>query len=546
MSKCQEKVETLLFSLGSDLEKFVGKLRLNRIKQFGHTINSELLSEILYSESGLNIFSKKDLRWELLLRNYMDFIDKIPQNSNQDIQESLKKFNNFSWGQNSESKGFLDLFDLGEYQITYSKKIIKSEDDVNIDKCLYPYQNWIRKQINIFFLNKNKSKLLVQMPTGSGKTKTMLEAVCDHIRQNENSNTTIVWLAHSEELCEQAATSFEEIWSKLGSENAQIIRLWGGNSPKDFDSISKPTFVVSSFQTAYSMTKTLSDKKFSIFAKVKSNCSLMIVDEAHQSTAPTYKTAIELFSKQNTKIVGLTATPGRHHIGADGSATKELVNFYQGNKIGIVDDSGQALDDPISYLTKKGILSKTNDFSIDHKPDISLTNEEIYQLQSALDIPSSVLKKLGEDVVRTSKIVVSALKESEEKGRPTIIFAPSKDNAIDLALFIRLQGGDARAVVGETPTADRSQYINDFKDGKLKVLVNFGVLTTGFDAPNIRSVIIARPTSSVVLYSQMLGRGLRGPKMGGTEDCNMIDIHDNINNMPQSSKAYTFFDKFYK
>ena len=83
-----------------------------------------------------------------------------------------------------------------------------------------------------------------------------MKAVCDHIRQNENSNTTIVWLAHSEELCEQAATSFEEIWSKLGSENAQIIRLWGGNSPKDFDSISKPTFVVSSFQTAYSMTKT--------------------------------------------------------------------------------------------------------------------------------------------------------------------------------------------------------------------------------------------------------------------------------------------------
>ena len=396
-----------------------------------------------------------------------------------------------------------------------------------------------------FLVEPKSSKLLVQMPTGSGKTRTSMEAVCDHIRQNESSNTTIVWLAHSEELCEQAANSFQEMWAKLGSENAQIIRLWGGNSPKNFESISQPTFVVSSFQTAYSMTKTMSDQKFAIFAKIKSNCSLMIVDEAHQSIAPTYQTAIELFVNNNTKIVGLTATPGRHHLGADPEQTIKLGNFYENNLINILDDDGNKLSDPISYLTEKGILSKTNDFSIDHDSEISLTSKEIQQLESSLDIPSSILKKLGEDVIRSTKIVLSALNESEKKGCPTIIFAPSKDNAIDLALFIRLQGGDARAIVGDTPTADRSRYINDFKNGRLKVLVNFGVLTTGFDAPNIKSVIIARPTTSVVLYSQMLGRGLRGTLMGGTSECNMIDIHDNINNMPQSSQAYSFFDKFY-
>jgi len=80
----------------------------------------------------------------------------------------------------------------------------------------------------------------------------------------------------------------------------------------------------------------------------------------------------------------------------------------------------------------------------------------------------------------------------------------------------------------------------------LKILVNYGVLTTGFDAPSIEAVIIARPTTSVVLYSQMLGRGLRGTKMGGTKDCTIIDVNDNIANMPDSSNAYMFFNTFFQ
>ena len=117
--------------------------------------------------------------------------------------------------------------------------------------------------------------------------------------------------------------------------------------------------------------------------------------------------------------------------------------------------------------------------------------------------------------------------------------------AIDIALSIRLSGGSARAIVGTTPSSDRAQSIKDFKDSNLKVLVNFGVLTTGFDAPNIKAVIIARPTTSIVLYSQMLGRGLRGPLMGGEDECDIIDIKDNIINMPSSNQAYMFFKEYF-
>ena len=547
MSDCQEKVEDLLFTLDiADLSKYVSSSRLRRIKQFGHAINTELICGILYDELGLNVFNLKDLRKDLLLQYYPKFLDIIKQTPEQDISLAIEKYNNFTWGNNTRSINFLKLFNLDEFPINISKVKTKSQNNVDIIKCLYPYQNWIRKKINSFFLDVNYSKALVQMPTGSGKTRTMLEAVCDHIRQNENSNTTIVWLAHSEELCEQAASSFEEMWKKLGSESAQVLRLWGGKHPNDFDSVIKPTFVVTSFQTAFAMIGTKKNVNFSNYARIKSNCSLMIVDEAHQSTAPTYKTAIELFARHGTKIVGLTATPGRHHIGADGSSTVKLAKFYENNLIGIVDDNGHKLEDPISYLTKKGVLSKTVDFAIDHDPKITLTNAEAKSLELSLDIPEKILKKLGEDVIRTSKIVAVALKQSEIHGHPTIIFAPSKENAIDIALFIRLQNGDARAIVGDTPSIERSQYIKDFKKGNLKVLVNFGVLTTGFDSPNIESVIIARPTTSVVLYSQMLGRGIRGELMGGTSSCNIIDVHDNIINMPSTKDAFKFFDKFYK
>ena len=69
----------------------------------------------------------------------------------------------------------------------------------------------------------------------------------------------------------------------------------------------------------------------------------------------------------------------------------------------------------------------------------------------------------------------------------------------------------AVSITGETNNKFRQESIEAFKQGKINVLTNFGVLTTGFDSPNIDAVIVARPTFSLVLYSQMIGRGLRGP-----------------------------------
>ena len=166
-------------------------------------------------------------------------------------------------------------------------------------------------------------------------------------------------------------------------------------------------------------------------------------------------------------------------------------------------------------------------------------------MERLLDIPKSVLKKLGEDARRTNLIVTQAIKLSVEKKFPTIIFAPSKESAVDIATILRLKDVNAASITSDTPRFDRKLNIEKFKDGEVSILVNFGVLTTGFDAPNIKAVIVARPTMSVVLYSQMIGRGLRGPMMGGEDECYLIDVKDNLVNMPEANQAFTYFDEYY-
>ena len=102
-------------------------------------------------------------------------------------------------------------------------------------------------------------------------------------------------------------------------------------------------------------------------------------------------------------------------------------------------------------------------------------------------------------------------------------------------------------VIGNMLPQDRANAIASFKDrdNPVNILIHYEVLTTGFDATNIKCVFIARPTQSVVLYSQMLGRGLRGPQMGGNEECLLIDIKDNLQKYNESL-AFSHFNNYWK
>src|SRR6266851_6525083 len=108
---------------------------------------------------------------------------------------------------------------------------------------------------------------------------------------------------------------------------------------------------------------------------------------------------------------------------------------------------------------------------------------------------------------------------AEDSRNLILYFGPSVRDAECMAYLLRERNIPAAVVSGSTREATRRLVIGRFKRAEIRVLCNCEVLTTGFDAPRVTHVVVARPTVSQVLYEQMVGRGLRGVKFGGTQVC---------------------------
>ena len=98
---------------------------------------------------------------------------------------------------------------------------------------------------------------------------------------------------------------------------------------------------------------------------------------------------------------------------------------------------------------------------------------------------------------------------------------------------------------GETPPHTRRDFIKRFQDGEIRVLCNYNVLTTGFDAPKTDMIFISRNIFSPVRYMQIVGRGLRGPANGGTERCRVVTVCDNLGRY-DGKRAHHYFVKYYR
>ena len=125
--------------------------------------------------------------------------------------------------------------------------------------------------------------------------------------------------------------------------------------------------------------------------------------------------------------------------------------------------------------------------------------------------------------------VLAAIEELVGTGhRRVLVFAASVAHARVLTAILVVRDIRSEVVTGSTPERVRDRAIRTFKSDAEEpmVLVNFGVLTTGFDAPKASAAVIARPTKSLVLYSQMVGRAIRGPKAGGTDACEIVTVVD--------------------
>ena len=103
-------------------------------------------------------------------------------------------------------------------------------------------------------------------------------------------------------------------------------------------------------------------------------------------------------------------------------------------------------------------------------------------------------------------------------------------------------------VTGETNLIERRNNIELFKQEKsnMNIIINYGVLTTGFDAPKANVAIIGRPTQSVTLYSQMVGRVMRGKKAGGKKECKVVTVKDPIYGFRDMSQSFTYWEELWK
>ena len=134
------------------------------------------------------------------------------------------------------------------------------------------------------------------------------------------------------------------------------------------------------------------------------------------------------------------------------------------------------------------------------------------------DLPQGLLDIIARDDQRNI-IIADYLQKLNKDRKQVLYFAPNVEQSKFMCAVMIAMGAKAAHVDGHTPIEYRREVVAKFRKSYLNFIFNFDVFSAGFDAPNIDAVFIARPTSSIVRHQQMIGRGLRGPKMGGTENC---------------------------
>ena len=362
----------------------------------------------------------------------------------------------------------------------------------------------------------DERRAVLHLPTGVGKTRTAMHVVAASLRDHEPS--VVVWLASGKELLEQAVLAFKEAWMHLGARPLQIGTMWGGRMP-DLDRFSDGFLAVGLAKGWAVISRTDPDWALRLSRRVR----LVVFDEAHQSVASTYRRITEeLTLDYRCALLGLTATPGR--TWADIDKDGELAEFFAGNKV-TLEVPGK---NPIEHLVDNGFLARPNFRTLLSRPGFSFGEKELARIARGLDIPEEIVTALSMSEQYVTA-VLGAVEELLDAGhRRVLVFAATVEHARTLSAILVARDVRSNVVTGLTPVRTREHAIRTFKsdDEVPMVLVNFGVLTTGFDAPKASAVVIARPTRSVVLFSQMVGRAIRGPKAGGTETCEVVTVVD--------------------
>jgi len=363
--------------------------------------------------------------------------------------------------------------------------------------------------------SSKETRVLLHMPTGSGKTRTAMQIIVRMLQ--ENPEKIVIWLAYSEELCEQAAQEFEQAWVSQGDRDIQVQRFWGDYN--DSDGFITEGFMVAGLSKMHSLVKKADPR----LPKLADSACLVVIDEAHQAIAETYQLVLEILAKNlDSRILGLTATPGRTWNDPDKDAL--LADFFNRTKVTL---KINGYDSPITYLIDEGYLAQPEFEKLEISNQNLFSPGELRELQKALEIPTHILKKLGEDDIRNLKIITK-LEDLVKSHKRILVFAATVEHSALLASVLQARGHSAFSVTGTTSSFDRQRVIAKYRSDSDEpiILCNYSVLTTGFDAPRTSCAFIARPTGSLVLYSQMIGRALRGPQSNGNKVAKIVTVVD--------------------
>jgi len=539
------KIKDLLLRLGTEnLIKFIDD-DLFKILQIR---NKSILKQKNFTETILKLNSEKKILinsnfrkilLESLKENEAKIIAKLFNLNGSNIWDKLV---NIDFKKKKNLELLFKIFNVENEDYLENSNFVEKENPIIIEPNypLFDHQINVLNQTKEFFKTPIK-KVLLHMPTGAGKTRTAINLVSERLK--DSTKSLVIWLAHTEELCQQAHDEFSKAWEIIGNRNLKSYKLFK-NFRYNLDDINSG-FIVLSLDYAYSLTKTNQNKFFSLARK----CKFVVMDEAHMSVAPSYQQVLEILVNKETCLLGLTATPGRAEIISNENL--KLARFYNKQKATL---NIKGYKTPIDFLQDKNYLAKveteklevsTNITKIFSKKDIA---KELKRIQSGMDLSKEFVKKLSMNETRTNMIIEKTIIENKDINNKIIIFAGSVESAKNINLILKMENINCALVTGETNQIERRNNIEKFKDAKsgLNIIINYGVLTTGFDAPKANIAIIGRPTQSVTLYSQMVGRVMRGKKAGGKKICKVITVKDPIKGFRDMSESFTYWEELWQ
>ena len=331
------------------------------------------------------------------------------------------------------------------------------------DARLRPYQQDVKDKI--FTLWKSEKNVMLQMPTGAGKTILFSSVINDIIKVPDSK---ILIIAHRKELLEQISSHL----SKYNIEHGII----SSNRKRCLEK----RVQVASIQT---LTHKNNEEITKSFVP-----NFIVIDEAHHTLAKTYDQLWKLYPL--SWKLGVTATPCRINGAPFTNHFSELISSLSVKELiekGFLSDYTFYTENPDSDLSKAILSIKKKSSTGDYRIDDLLQNLNVER--------------------HVKKLVLSY--STYANGLKGIVYCISIEHAHNICEAYKNIGVVAEYIDSKTPKTEREQIVQDFKDGKIQVLVNVDIFSEGFDCPDVEFIQMARPTWSLSKYMQQVGRGLR-------------------------------------